>query len=175
MWRAAEHTCVDKNGQLVCRSRPCHLDDRRAVANGDDPSDKCLACLTASTEVLAAMDLSVCGPEADDAPCADDLESPECRVCVSEQVLGNIKEGSPVCEYAGGPDVSGDEYGLGQVQGIEECVATIMAMFPDAADRENMAMTYGSSCDLEEDMDDFGECYASCSVELGVEKEHFDY
>lgn len=145
------------------------------MANGDDPSDKCLACLTASTEVLAAMDLRVCGPEADDAPCADDLESRECRVCVSEQVLANIKEGSPVCEYAGGPDVSGDEYGLGQVQGIEECVATIMAMFPDAADRENMAMTYRSSCDLEEDMDDFGECYASCSVELGVEKEHFDY
>jgi hypothetical protein len=84
--------------------------------------------------------------------------------------VANIKEGSPVCEYAGGPDADGDEYFLGVVNGIEECVATIMALFPDAAERESMAMTYSYDCDLEEDKDEFGECYDSCYVELGVDR-----
>ena len=148
----------------------CSNDDRRAVANGDDPSDKCLACLTASTEVLAAMDLSVCGPEADDAPCADDLESRECRVCVSEQVLANIKEGSPVCEYAGGPYHDDYQYELGEHASIEDCVHTIMAMFPNAADRTNMAMVWDYDCDLEEDRDEFGDCYDSCYLVLDLDK-----
>jgi hypothetical protein len=135
---------------------------------------ECLACIEVGDAAVAAKALRACTPEPDDVACADDLESPECRACVAKRITANITDGivpggSTLCEYAPGVDASGDEYWLGEETSLEECAQTILAMFPDPADRENMAMTWDYDCDLEE-----GECWDDCYVELGVDREEWD-
>jgi len=155
----------------------CLSDDVSALED-DDPnttaSDACLACIEVSQAELAAKGLRDCTPEPDVTACADDLDSPECRACVSKRITDDIRDGvvpggSTLCTYGPGVDADGDEYWLGDETSFEECVHLILAMFPDPADREEMAMTWEYDCDI---ADFFGEeCHDDCYVELGVNTE----
>ena len=154
-------------------------DDYDALTDDDDATTataECQACIEVSTAELAAKGGRACTPEPDGTACADDLESPECRACVSKHIAANIKE-SPVCEWADGPN-SENKVWLSYENSAEECLHTIMAMFPDPADRANMVMTWDYDCDLEEDWDQDevrqGECWDDCYVTGNVDKDAWD-
>ena len=122
----------------------------------DDTSAECTACIDKVNAELANKADRFCNPP------------PHCSPTPLVDTTGT--GGPTVCTYADKVDANGDEYWTSYEPSLEECVATIMALFPEAADRENMVITYwddyDDSCD-----DPDGLCFGDCYVELDVDRD----
>jgi hypothetical protein len=130
----------DGDGVYTAEHGMCSY-DFEFCESSETPSAECLACIDRGNAEIALKATRACAPAPDTTACTDPADT-ACATCIAKHMAADL---STVCESAN-LDPDGDEYWVSYEVSIEECVATAMALFPDPADRVDMAVTYDDDC-----------------------------